>query len=122
MRLGIISTPGVAYLTKEMEAALGVMISASHNPVADNGIKFFGSDGFKLSDDQENEIETLLDQDNPELPRPVGEDIVHYSDYFEGAQKYLSYLKSTVDVNFEGLKLTVLMDQRHHLHHFYLAI
>lgn len=41
MRLGIISTPGVAYLTKEMEAALGVMISASHNPVADNGIKFF---------------------------------------------------------------------------------
>ena len=58
-----------------MEAALGVMISASHNPVADNGIKFFGSDGFKLSDDQENEIETLLDQDNPELPRPVGEDM-----------------------------------------------
>ena len=47
MRLGVISTPGVAYLTKEMEAALGVMISASHNPVADNGIKFFGSDGFK---------------------------------------------------------------------------
>ncbi|MGW4296600.1 NAD-dependent epimerase/dehydratase family protein [Micromonospora chersina] len=99
--------PGVAYLTKEMEAALGVMISASHNPVADNGIKFFGSDGFKLSDDQENEIEQLLDQTNPDLPRPVGEDIVHYSDYFEGAQKYLSYLKSTVDVNFEGLKIVL---------------
>ena len=48
-----------------MEAALGVMISASHNPVADNGIKFFGSDGFKLSDDQEQEIEALLDQENP---------------------------------------------------------
>ena len=107
MRLGVISTPGVAYLTKEMEAALGVMISASHNPVADNGIKFFGSDGFKLSDDQENEIEQLLDQTNPDLPRPVGEDIVHYSDYFEGAQKYLSYLKSTVDVNFEGLKIVL---------------
>ena len=74
MRLGVISTPGVAYLTKEMEAALGVMISASHNPVADNGIKFFGSDGFKLSDDQENEIEQLLDQTNPDLPRPVGAD------------------------------------------------
>lgn len=90
-----------------MGAELGVMISASHNPVADNGIKFFGSDGFKLSDEQENEIEELLDQENPELPRPVGNDIVHYSDYFEGAQKYLSYLKSTVDVNFEGLKIVL---------------
>ncbi|PAH47275.1 phosphoglucosamine mutase, partial [Staphylococcus aureus] len=67
----------------------------------------FGSDGFKLSDEQENEIEALLDQENPELPRPVGNDIVHYSDYFEGAQKYLSYLKSTVDVNFEGLKIVL---------------
>lgn len=107
MRLGIISTPGVAYLTRDMGAELGVMISASHNPVADNGIKFFGSDGFKLSDEQENEIEALLDQENPELPRTVGNDIVHYSDYFEGAQKYLSYLKSTVDVNFEGLKIVL---------------
>ena len=62
MRLGVISTPGVAYLTREMGAELGVMISASHNPVADNGIKFFGADGFKLSDAQEEEIETLLDR------------------------------------------------------------
>ena len=61
-----------------MGAELGVMISASHNPVADNGIKFFGADGFKLSDAQEEEIETLLDQDNPDLPRPVGTDIVHF--------------------------------------------
>ncbi|MDY5059131.1 MAG: phosphoglucosamine mutase, partial [Staphylococcus simulans] len=76
MRLGVISTPGVAYLTKEMDAELGVMISASHNPVADNGIKFFGSDGFKLSDDQEQEIEALLDEENPDLPRPIGNDIV----------------------------------------------
>ncbi|HBV07074.1 MAG TPA: phosphoglucosamine mutase, partial [Enterococcus faecalis] len=50
MRLGVISTPGVAYLTKSLDATAGVMISASHNPVADNGIKFFGSDGFKLDD------------------------------------------------------------------------
>ncbi|MCE5098134.1 phosphoglucosamine mutase [Staphylococcus devriesei] len=107
MRLGIISTPGVAYLTREMGAELGVMISASHNPVADNGIKFFGGDGFKLSDDQENEIETLLDQENPDLPRPVGKEIAHFSDYYEGAQKYLSYLKSTIDVDLEGLKITL---------------
>ncbi|WP_392450360.1 phosphoglucosamine mutase [Staphylococcus massiliensis] len=107
MRLGVISTPGVAYLTKEMESELGIMISASHNPVADNGIKFFGTDGFKLSDDQEAEIEALLDDENTELPRPIGNDIVHYSDYFEGAQKYISYLKSTVDVNLEGLKIVL---------------
>src|SRR5699024_8838715 len=107
MRLGIISTPGVAYLTKEMEADAGVMISASHNPVADNGIKFFGSDGFKLSDEQEQEIETLLDQENPDLPRPVGDAIVHYSDYFEGAQKYISYLKSTIDVDLDGMKIAL---------------
>ena len=71
MRLGVISTPGVAYLTREMGAQLGVMISASHNPVADNGIKFFGADGFKLSDKQEEEIEQLLDQEQPDLPRPA---------------------------------------------------
>lgn len=107
MRLGIISTPGVAYLTREMGAELGVMISASHNPVADNGIKFFGGDGFKLSDDQENEIEVLLDQENPDLPRSEGKEIAHFSDYYEGAQKYLSYLKSTIDVDLEGLKITL---------------
>ena len=60
MRLGVISTPGVAYLTKDMEANAGVMISASHNPVEDNGIKFFGPDGFKLTDEQEEVIESYL--------------------------------------------------------------
>ena len=77
MRLGVISTPGVAYLTKALSAEAGVMISASHNPVADNGIKFFGPDGFKLSDDQEAEIEALLDLEQDELPRPVGGDLGH---------------------------------------------
>src|SRR5699024_3883349 len=60
MRLGVISTPGVAYLTKSDKAAFGVMISASHNSFEDNGIKFFGSDGFKLTDEQEEEIEQLI--------------------------------------------------------------
>ena len=62
MTLGVISTPGVAYLTRVMNAHAGVMISASHNPVADNGIKFFGADGYKLTDEQEEEIETLLNE------------------------------------------------------------
>ncbi|MEQ6378561.1 phosphoglucosamine mutase [Bacillaceae bacterium S4-13-56] len=103
MRLGVISTPGVAFLTKALGAEAGVMISASHNPVGDNGIKFFGTDGFKLSDDQENEIETLMDEEVDSLPRPTGADIGQVNDYFEGGQKYLSYLKQTVDYDFDGL-------------------
>jgi phosphoglucosamine mutase len=107
MRLGVISTPGVAFLTKVLGAQAGVMISASHNPVGDNGIKFFGSDGFKLSDEQENEIEVLLDQASDELPRPIGGDLGQVSDYFEGSQKYLQFLKQTVDEDFAGLHIAL---------------
>ncbi|RFU69974.1 phosphoglucosamine mutase [Peribacillus saganii] len=107
MRLGVISTPGVAYLTKALSAEAGVMISASHNPVADNGIKFFGPDGFKLSDEQENEIEQLMDQETDTLPRPVGADLGHVNDYFEGGQKYLQYLKQSVDEDFTGIHIAL---------------
>ncbi|WP_121641275.1 phosphoglucosamine mutase [Virgibacillus sp. Bac330] len=104
MRLGVISTPGVAYLTKATSSQAGVMISASHNPVEDNGIKFFGPDGFKLTDEQELEIEAILDGED-ELPRPIGAEVGTVNDYFEGGQKYLSYLKDTVDNEFDGLKI-----------------
>lgn len=107
MRLGVISTPGVAYLTKALGAEAGVMISASHNPVADNGIKFFGPDGFKLSDDQEQEIEDLMDVPQDELPRPVGSELGQVNDYFEGGQKYLQYLKQTVDEDFSGIHIAL---------------
>lgn len=107
MRLGVISTPGVAYLTKALGAEAGVMISASHNPVADNGIKFFGPDGFKLSDEQEEEIEALLDVEEDELPRPVGADLGQVMDYFEGGQKYLQFLKQTVDEEFSGIHIAL---------------
>ncbi|PLR75796.1 phosphoglucosamine mutase [Bacillus sp. V3-13] len=107
MRLGVISTPGVAYLTKAQGAQAGVMISASHNPVADNGIKFFGPDGFKLSDEQEDEIERLMDLAEDELPRPVGADLGQVNDYFEGGQKYLQYLKQSVDEDFSGIHIAL---------------
>jgi phosphoglucosamine mutase len=107
MRLGVISTPGVAYLTKALSAEAGVMISASHNPVADNGIKFFGPDGFKLSDEQEDEIETLIDMAEDSLPRPVGGDLGNVNDYFEGGQKYIQYLKQTVDEDFTGIHIAL---------------
>lgn len=107
MRLGVISTPGVAYLTRVMSADAGVMISASHNPVADNGIKFFGSDGFKLSDKQEEEIEQLLDAEEDNLPRPIGAGVGSVTDYFEGGQKYIQYLKQTVDEEFVGIHVAL---------------
>ncbi|MFD2043365.1 phosphoglucosamine mutase [Ornithinibacillus salinisoli] len=106
MRLGVISTPGVAYLTKATSSQAGVMISASHNPVEDNGIKFFGPDGFKLLDEQEKEIEQLMEgEDN--LPRPVGAEVGVVNDFFEAGQKYLSFLKGSIDNDFEGLHIAL---------------
>ncbi|MFT8320040.1 MAG: phosphoglucosamine mutase [Bacillus sp. (in: firmicutes)] len=107
MRLGVISTPGVSYLTKVLGAQAGVMISASHNPVADNGIKFFGPDGFKLSDEQELEIEAFIDEENDSLPRPVGADLGQVDDYFEGGQKYLQFLKQSVDEDFTDIHIAL---------------
>jgi len=107
MRLGVISTPGVSYLTKVLGAQAGVMISASHNPVSDNGIKFFGPDGFKLSDEQELEIESLIDQEQDNLPRPIGGNLGQVNDYFEGGQKYLQFLKQTVEEDFTGIHIAL---------------
>ncbi|KKI92252.1 phosphoglucosamine mutase [Bacillus sp. SA1-12] len=107
MRLGVISTPGVAFLTKALGAQAGVMISASHNPVQDNGIKYFGPDGFKLSDEQEYEIENLMDQEVDTLPRPVGAHLGQVNDYFEGGQKYLQFLKQTVDEDFTAIHVAL---------------
>lgn len=106
MRLGVITTPGVAFLTKALSAQAGVMISASHNPVEDNGIKFFGPDGFKLLDDQEKEIERLLEEVDT-LPRPIGADLGQVNDYFEGGQKYIQFLKQTVHEDFSGIHIAL---------------
>src|SRR5690625_3304860 len=107
MRLGVIATPGVAYLTRATSSQAGIMISASHNPMQDNGIKFFGPDGFKLLDEQEEEIERLLDDETAELPRPTGEYVGIVNDYFEGGQKYLSFLKESIDNDFEGIQVAL---------------
>ena len=102
MLLGNISTPGTAYLTNVMNADMGVMISASHNSFEDNGIKIFGTNGFKLSDSQEAEIEKWMDEED-RFPRPIGEDLGVLSKYFEGSQKYLSHLQETVDNDFSDI-------------------
>ncbi|NLQ93664.1 phosphoglucosamine mutase [Streptococcus mutans] len=105
-KLGVLATPGVSYLVRTEQASAGVMISASHNPALDNGIKFFGGDGFKLADDQEAEIEALLDADKDNLPRPSAEGLGMVVDYPEGLRKYEKFLVST-GVDLEGMKIAI---------------
>lgn len=105
-KLGVIATPGVAYLVRTEKASAGVMISASHNPALDNGIKFFGGDGFKLDDDRELEIEALLDAAEDTLPRPSAQGLGTVMEYPEGLRKYQEFLVST-GVQLEGMRVVL---------------
>ncbi|MDG3141362.1 phosphoglucosamine mutase [Streptococcus suis] len=105
-RLGVLATPGVSYLVRTENASAGVMISASHNPAQDNGIKFFANDGFKLSDALEAEIEALLDADEDTLPRPSAQGLGTLVDYPEGLRKYEAFLVST-GVQLDGMKVAL---------------
>jgi len=106
--LGPMPTPAVAMLTRSLRADLGVMISASHNPFEDNGIKLFKSDGYKLSDSMENEIEALIDADlTPRLAQ--GRDIGRAKRIEEAQTRYVEYAKRTLPRNadFTGLRVVV---------------
>ena len=106
--LGPMPTPAVAMLTRSMRADIGVMISASHNPFADNGIKLFRPDGYKLSDSSELEIEKLMDQDlGPRLAR--GQKIGRARRVEEARTRYVEYAKRTLhrDVDFTGLRVVI---------------
>ena len=95
VRLGVIPTPGVAYLTVKLHADAGVVISASHNPFEHNGIKMFSSEGFKLSDALEEEIESLILQEG-ELPVKTGAALGQVMDGAFMAEQYLDHLASTI--------------------------
>ena len=105
-KLGVLATPGVSYLVRTENASAGVMISASHNPALDNGIKFFGGDGFKLDDAREAEIEALLDAAEDTLPRPSAEGLGTLVDYPEGLRKYEKFLVAT-GVDLGGMKVAL---------------
>lgn len=105
--LGVITTPAVAYLVKAQDADAGIMISASHNPVQDNGIKFFGGDGYKLSDAVEEEIEALIDAPTDELPRPAAEGLGTVEEYPEGMSKYLQFIEQTIPDNLADIHVVV---------------
>jgi phosphoglucosamine mutase len=103
---GPLPTPAIALLTREMRADLGVMISASHNPYADNGIKLFGPDGFKLSDEAEAEIERLMEG----TPQLVAAEAIGRARRIEDARgRYIHAIKESVssEVRFDGLKVVV---------------
>ncbi|MBP6678807.1 MAG: phosphoglucosamine mutase [Paracoccus sp.] len=104
--LGPVPTPAVGFLTRSMRADVGIMISASHNPADDNGIKFFGPDGFKLSDEAEMEIERIVAGDiTPAQPRNIG----RAKRIDDGRGRYVEYAKTTfpAGLTLEGLKVVV---------------
>mgnify|MGYP001454229556 CR=1 FL=1 len=107
IQLGVVSTPCVAYLTRHLKAAGGVMISASHNPFPDNGIKFFNHQGFKLSDEEEAQIETYLAETEDHLPRPTGANLGKIIKQADAVEAYLTYLQSTINTDLTGLKIVV---------------
>ncbi len=106
--LGVVPTPCVAYLTKTKNYDAGIMISASHNPFYDNGIKFFNEKGYKLSDDLENSIEKLINKGFAYLKKPTGEGIGYVTKVENGLDEYEKFLKSTLNVkDFDNIKVVV---------------
>ena len=106
MTVGTIPTPAIAYLTKTIETDSGIMISASHNPYQDNGIKIFGSDGFKLTDEEELEIESLID--NSELIKNASfEKIGKVYGGNELTQKYIQHIKQSITGDLSDVKIAL---------------
>ena len=108
LRLRVLPTPAVAYMTQALGADLGVVISASHNPMPDNGIKFLARGGLKLDDAVEREIEQHLDEP---WDRPVGGAVGRVTPYATPVQEYVDHLVSTIDQPLAGIK--VVLDCAH---------
>jgi phosphoglucosamine mutase len=105
--LGVVPTPAVAYLTRKYEGLAGVVISASHNPVEYNGIKFFNEQGYKLSDDIENKIESIILKDEDIPVRPIKENIGQTIFEENGYRLYMEHLKTTIRGDLSGIKIAV---------------
>lgn len=113
LRVGVLPTPAVAYLTGALGADLGVMLSASHNAMPDNGIKFFARGGHKLADELEDRIESVYEDHSTGAPwdRPTGGGVGRVSDYTEGFDKYVAHLMGVLPNRLDGLK--VVLDEAH---------
>ncbi len=105
--VGVIPTPAIAYLTRKYGADAGVMISASHNPVEYNGIKFFDNKGYKLSDELEDTIQSVIESNFKDISIPVGGDLGRRIREEAAEEDYIEFAKSTVDVDFKGMKIAL---------------
>lgn len=105
--VGVAPTPAIAYLTRKHKVDAGVVISASHNPMEFNGIKFFNGEGYKLSDELEDEIEALINDDMADVDFPTGSGIGRVDYRFDIVDEYVEFEKKTVPVDLSGLKIVV---------------
>lgn len=106
--VGVLPTPGVCYLTRKLKADAGIMISASHNPFKDNGIKIFSQNGYKLPDEVEEELEKLMENKEELLKyQRYGEDLGRFEFVEDDMRIYLDFLSSTIKTSFKGLKIVL---------------
>jgi phosphoglucosamine mutase len=104
-RLGIVPTPAIAFATVDQGASAGAVISASHNPPEDNGIKFFSSKGMKLPDEVEDHIERVVREGDG--PRPLGADVGHIFDPVEELEAYVEHLVTCAEARLDGMRIVV---------------
>ena len=105
--LGVVPTPAVAHLTREYNADAGVMISASHNPVEYNGIKFFDGRGYKLSDELEDQIQAVIESNFEGVPSPVGGAVGRSYTEETALREYIDYAMSTIKTDLKGLRVAL---------------
>lgn len=105
--VGVAPTPAIAYLVRKHKVDAGVVISASHNPMEFNGIKFFNGEGYKLSDELEDEIEGLIANDMEEIDFPIGSGIGTIDYRFDIVDEYVEFEKKCVPVDLSGMKIVV---------------
>lgn len=104
---GVVPTPAIAYLTRKHKVDAGVVISASHNPMECNGIKFFNGEGYKLSDQLEDEIEALIKNDMRDVPIPIGSGVGKVEYRFDIRDEYIHFMEKRVPVDLSGMKIVV---------------
>ncbi len=105
--VGVVPTPAIAYLTRKHKVDAGVVISASHNPMEFNGIKFFNGDGYKLSDALEDEIEELIRNNMRDVVLPIGSGVGRIDYRMDIRDEYVEFMKKTVPVDLHGLKIVI---------------
>lgn len=105
--VGVAPTPAIAYLTRKHKVDAGVVISASHNPMEFNGIKFFNGDGYKLSDALEDEIEELIRNNMKDVVLPIGSGVGRIDYRFDLRDEYVKFMKKCVPVDLTGMKIVI---------------